>query len=113
MFMWLVINDALLTNHARMKRGMAHSDLCALCNQHCETVLHILRDFNLGRNLWTSIDNSLANDSFFHLPLLQWVEVNIMAKTRRSNGVRWPLMLLPFVAPYGRIGIYLFLKVKL
>lgn len=32
MFMWLVINNSLLTNHARMRKGMAHSNLCAICN---------------------------------------------------------------------------------
>ena len=54
-------------------------------------VLYILRDCDVARNLWMSIDSSLAYGNFFHMPLHQWMEGNIITKTRRSNGVSWPL----------------------
>ena len=30
-FMWLVTNEALLTNNERLKRNMVASDTCGLC----------------------------------------------------------------------------------
>ena len=92
MFMWLVLNDAFLTNHVRMRRGMTVFYTCAVCNHHSETVLHTLKDCDLAKSLWMSINNSLVHDNFFHLLILQWVEENIMNKTQTVCGVSLSLL---------------------
>ena len=44
-FMWLVMNDTLLTNHSRLRRNMVTNDLSALCGTNFETMLHVLQDY--------------------------------------------------------------------
>ena len=90
--MWMVVNNALLINHSRMHKGMALTNVCAFCLSHSETVLNVLRDCDLAKNLWMSIDNRLTHGSFFQLPLQQWVEDIIKSKSRSLYGVLWPLL---------------------
>ena len=42
-FLWLVLNEALLTNRARFKKGLASNDLCALYGVKSESLLYALR----------------------------------------------------------------------
>ena len=37
-FMWIVAHDALLTNAARVRRGMANDDKCILCDKSTKTM---------------------------------------------------------------------------
>ena len=43
-FMWLVANDALLTNFVQMRRKQTIDDSCVLCGVSAETMLHALCD---------------------------------------------------------------------
>ena len=80
-FMWLVINDALLTNCARLKRNMTANDTCAICGSISETMLHTLRDCSKAKEMWKSIDHSFIKDSFFIQPLSEWLEENVLKET--------------------------------
>lgn len=40
--LWLVINEVLLTNQARCRRGLASNDVCVLYGVASKTVLHAL-----------------------------------------------------------------------
>lgn len=51
-FMWLAAKGRLLTNAQRVRRHLATSDLCPLCESHIETILHTLRDCNKAREVW-------------------------------------------------------------
>lgn len=64
-FMWEVANDALLINHARLRRGLTVQDICVLCGNTSETTLHALRDYCLAKELWMSIGNSSISPTFF------------------------------------------------
>ena len=50
--MLVVANDAILTNHAHLKRGLAAQDNCYLGGKIFETMLHSLRDCSLVKELW-------------------------------------------------------------
>ena len=43
-FMWLVMNDAFLTNYSHFKRGMVANDLCIFCGIYSKTMFHALHD---------------------------------------------------------------------
>ena len=64
-FMWLVMNDALLTNHACFRRGLVTNDLCALCSAFPKTTLHTLCDCVIAKELWKSVGNSLLRINFY------------------------------------------------
>ena len=54
-FLWLVSNNALLTTQGRCRRGMTDEDTCQVCGCESETVLHILRDCPVVKEMWMSI----------------------------------------------------------
>ena len=60
-FMWIVAHDALLTNAARVRRGMANDDKCILCDKLTKTMLHVLRDCDKAKDLWTSVGHSVID----------------------------------------------------
>ena len=70
MSMWVVVNNALLTNHARVRRVLSLGDTCILCGRASETTLHALRNCIYAKELWKSIGHSFITNSFFQQPLL-------------------------------------------
>ena len=61
--MWIVTNDALLTNFARVRRGM---DKCVvLCGTLPETMLYVLCDYVMAKDSWISVGNSVLNKKKF------------------------------------------------
>ena len=50
-FMWLVMHDALLTNYARLNKGLTTNDLCAICGISSKTMVHALRDCYVAKEL--------------------------------------------------------------
>ncbi|CAN1765730.1 Putative ribonuclease H protein At1g65750 [Linum perenne] len=54
-FLWLTIQEKLLTNCNRVKRRMAADASCGWCQHSEESVLHILRDCNFAAESWTKL----------------------------------------------------------
>ena len=73
-FLWLVANDALLTNLSRFRRHLTTQATCLICGNAEESVLHVLRDCQLARTTWMSIGVSWFPGGFFNLPLLDWLD---------------------------------------
>ena len=77
MFMWVVARHTLLTNHARVRRGLLSQDTCILYGHSSETTLHFLRDCT-----YTRIDHSFITNSFIEQSLLEWLERDILNETQ-------------------------------
>ena len=92
--MWVVPNDALLTNHACLRKGLATQDNCYLCGNVSETKLHALWYCPITQELWTSVGNSFISASFFQQPLLKQLENNMLNGTCNNAGIIWPLLFL-------------------
>ena len=90
MFMWVMVNDALLTNHVRARKGLSSLDTCILCGSSLDTTLHALHNYIYVKELWKSIDHSLITNSFFQQPLLIWLEKNILNETQCHVEVNYP-----------------------
>lgn len=41
-FLWLAAHDALLKNATRVRRHIAHSNLCPVCGTASESIIHTL-----------------------------------------------------------------------
>lgn len=52
-FMWLVMHNKLLTNTARVRRGFTQDDSCSRCLHGSEDTLHLLRDCEEARAIWS------------------------------------------------------------
>ena len=90
-FLWLVANDALLTNVNIVRRHIAHDTTRVLCGTYEESLLHIIRDCFVAQNIWISIEASLVQSDFFDQSLQEWLTWNLSSQTRSVYGVPWPL----------------------
>ncbi|RYR06806.1 hypothetical protein Ahy_B05g074124 [Arachis hypogaea] len=70
---------------------MTSDDRCGICHNFPKSLLHVLRDCEVARRTWMSIDNSLVTDNFFNTPLLIWLLDNLSLNTP-SKGCAWPLL---------------------
>lgn len=43
-FLWLVVNQATMTNQERYRRHIGDTELCKVCKGGVESILHVLRD---------------------------------------------------------------------
>jgi hypothetical protein len=54
-FMWLVEHDRCWTADKLAKRGMDHPEQCPLCDQHDESINHLLASCVFARQLWDGL----------------------------------------------------------
>jgi hypothetical protein len=54
-FMWLVEHNRCWTSDKLAKRGMDHPERCPLCDQHEETINHLLTACVFARQVWTGL----------------------------------------------------------
>ncbi|KAL9236717.1 hypothetical protein vseg_011353 [Gypsophila vaccaria] len=77
LFVWLVLQDRILSNSNRLKRGLADNARCSACGHLEETTLHILRECPKAKRIWLMIHSSLPSSDSFSLPLEDWIMDNI------------------------------------
>ena len=54
-FLWLVMNDKLLTNMERVRRHMTDIAMCGRYHVDSEVVLHVLRDYHFSTQIWLGL----------------------------------------------------------
>ncbi|KAE8676706.1 hypothetical protein F3Y22_tig00111582pilonHSYRG00736 [Hibiscus syriacus] len=80
-FLWLAIQDKLLTNKVRSNRHFGSDRKCSTCNHTSETLLHILRDCPTTRQTWRP-----AAPSQWSPPDEGWVCLNTYGALSLSTG---------------------------
>ncbi|MBA0586918.1 hypothetical protein Gorai_000059, partial [Gossypium raimondii] len=65
LFILLILNQRLLTNVERVKRGIGHDSSCGICGHHFEDILHVLRDCPAAKEIWTHVLIDRINRCFF------------------------------------------------
>lgn len=64
-FLWLVKRQRLLTNSERTRRCLTDNPGCILCGDTQETVLHVLRDYRIAKEVWMKLLSFTTVNSFF------------------------------------------------
>lgn len=77
-FLWLVANDALLTNCNRVRRRLTEDDNCCCCTHSPETTLHVLRDCDFAKDVWYRFVPVRSRRAFFDKDLQEWLYVNLV-----------------------------------
>ena len=54
-FSWLAIRIRCWTSDRLARRGLPHQDTCPLCNQHDETMQHLLMECVFARQIWATM----------------------------------------------------------
>ena len=88
LFMWLAMNQVLMTNVERHQRHLCDSNICPVCKSGQETILHILRECPAMAGIWQRIVLMRQRRSFFSNTLLEWLYENL-GDCREVEGSRW------------------------
>ncbi|KAK1321516.1 putative ribonuclease H protein [Acorus calamus] len=65
-FLWLALQDRLLTKARRARWRPQESELCVLCNEDRETTFHILCECKFSRSLWARILMAVGRNFTFN-----------------------------------------------
>ncbi|KAG7579199.1 hypothetical protein ISN45_Aa03g033600 [Arabidopsis thaliana x Arabidopsis arenosa] len=76
-FLWLVGNQAVMSNAERFRRHLCDSSICQVCKSGEEDTLHILRDCPAMQGIWTRIIPARLRHTFFSMTLLEWLWGNL------------------------------------
>ncbi|PKI59520.1 hypothetical protein CRG98_020048 [Punica granatum] len=88
-FLGLVAHDRLLTNEFHLRTLIATSASCSVCLGQTESIIHVLRDCTLAREVWLRLVPTRQQHTFFSLPLQPWFMANLQQDTLCSSGSGW------------------------
>ncbi|KAL6540841.1 hypothetical protein OROMI_024724 [Orobanche minor] len=98
-FLWLAVQDRLLTNELRYKRNMAPNPYCGICQETNENVLHILRHCTAAKEIWRSILPHSELARLISLPDATWFEENLLSQFDHTLNLnaRWPAIFMAVI----------------
>ncbi|XVE77975.1 hypothetical protein DITRI_Ditri13aG0107100 [Diplodiscus trichospermus] len=76
MFLWLAIQNKLLTKEELHRRHLVGNPLCN-CNQESESLMHVLRDCIITKQTWYELIPVQYRQKFFSLNLQDWIFGNL------------------------------------
>ncbi|MBA0662685.1 hypothetical protein Goklo_006766 [Gossypium klotzschianum] len=80
----------LLSNVERVKRGLVVDPSCSICSFPSEDILHILRDCNATKDVWSQVITCNRLTNFFSLNLQDWILLNVQdASVIPKGGTSW------------------------
>lgn len=88
LFLWLVSNQAIMTNAERHRRHICGTNLCPVCKNGEETILHVLRDCPAMAGIWERIVPTNHVRAFFSESLFEWVYGNL-GTSIEMEGYSW------------------------
>lgn len=89
--LWLVLNNALLTNSQRFHMHINSDPWCPSCCGTMETWGHILRDCFQAKAIWTDLLPSTLSDSFWNRDVEAWLQNNLNNSSIDAQGIMWKL----------------------
>ena len=91
-FLWQCCHLSIHVREILASRGMNISHLCPLCNNEAESIIPMLRDCPLARQVWDShIPPSILN-SFYGSSLVNWLCTNCNSNACSHLGIFWNII---------------------
>ncbi|KAK9157254.1 hypothetical protein Scep_003828 [Stephania cephalantha] len=78
MFLWLVLNNALLTNSEHARCHMVADSSREVCGAHQETIEHVLRDYDNAFFVWHELIGRAKVGEFLSSPFNDWFSKNLL-----------------------------------
>ena len=92
MFLWLISVKVCLG-----KRGVVQDEVCPVCCNGVETILHALRDCSHLKHVWNQLGVTASNYDFWHVNLLDWLSLNVRTNDNlHVTSTPWKIV-FPFV----------------
>ena len=95
-FIWQCCHLSIPTRSVLIARGMNLPNHCPICNEGNESIIHLLRDYPLAKELWNSLHPPpppMATDAFYGNNPMTWIRYNYHC-TRPSStlGISWNVL---------------------
>ncbi|CAN1830979.1 Putative ribonuclease H protein At1g65750 [Linum perenne] len=71
-FLWLVVQEKIMTNSVRLRRHFTTDESCDSCPGRAETVLHVLRDCKLAMDVWSRVREFDCSSTNWKTDLKTW-----------------------------------------
>ncbi|CAN1311979.1 Putative ribonuclease H protein At1g65750 [Linum perenne] len=86
-FLWLAVQDRLLTNKIRARRHMTTDAACPRCRLEEEDTSHVLRDCAFAREVWGKFPMFDSAGTNWHRPFSEWICVHLNSRDGGLFGV--------------------------
>ncbi|CAN1822388.1 Putative ribonuclease H protein At1g65750 [Linum perenne] len=73
-FLWLAAKERLLTNAARLRRGLTQDATCPFCAAEEETIAHVLRECPFAIETWRQTGGLYINDEAMQKSYQTWLQ---------------------------------------
>ncbi|CAN1164269.1 Putative ribonuclease H protein At1g65750 [Linum perenne] len=80
LFLWLAIQEKLLTNSERLKRQMTPLGTCEFCHHPSESTAHVLRDCIFAAEVWDKIGAFDTSDNSWQGGFVDWLCRGLQSK---------------------------------
>ena len=70
-------------------RGVNCDKVCPLCKRHEETIIHMLRDCEVARDLWGKLGVPFPHINSFNENLVNWLKMNSLSSVRHTTKIPW------------------------
>ncbi|CAN1786910.1 Putative ribonuclease H protein At1g65750 [Linum perenne] len=91
-FLWLAVQDRILTNSNRVRRHLSSDASCSFCHASEETTIHILRDCTFARESWENLGEFDNSGSHWQGDLDSWIRQGLLLANGLLFGVHcWML----------------------
>ncbi|KAJ8444214.1 hypothetical protein Cgig2_028095 [Carnegiea gigantea] len=77
MLLWLVMQDVVLTNTVRVKRGFASDASCPICQVEIEDIDHVLRGCLIASDVWNHYHQNTQGIQGLELDIKTWITRNL------------------------------------
>ena len=94
-FLWQCCHLSIPVWEVLAARRMNISHLCPICNSGPESIIHMLRDCSLARQVWDSLIPLAALGSFYVSNLVNWLCSNCNSHASSHLGIPWNVI-FPF-----------------
>ena len=93
MFLWLCAHNSIGVKVCLGKRGVVQDEVCPICCNGAETILHALRDCSHLKHVWNQLGVTASNYDFWHVNLVEWLSLNVRTNDKpHDTSTPWKIV---------------------
>ena len=86
-FLWLCVHVSIPAKSVLAARGINSGKTCPLCIWHKETIVHLLRDCEVARDLWYRLGVPTSHINSFNEDFETWLKINCLSTIRQNTSI--------------------------
>nr|POE60052.1 putative ribonuclease h protein [Quercus suber] len=94
-FLWLCSYNSIPVREVLGSRGFTINQSCPLCNNHPESIVHLLRECQSSVSFWNKLGLHSKVIQSFGLPLMEWLHFNCTCSFPSKHlGIPWKVIFI-------------------